>query len=352
MAKSRICVTDSEDYPLCVGIDSFERAYFSKNSRIKDTPESWSDIVELSAGHAHILALDRFGKAHAVGDNTYGQCDVGAWVNIASVHACGNLSVASRINGTVAVSNSNGRLGLEDWLHIKKVCTDGSRLIIMKTGGTVVEIGEEDKIRGNTSSWKNIIDIVACNGRAIGLADDGTVMVVGTDFNPNRWKDIIAVAANRNNIIGLKQDGKVVFDGISEFGEKQVEEWVGIVDISAQNGYCLGVRLNGTVVAAGRNDNGQCNVEDWHNVVAVYAAKTCAFGLCADGSVLCTDSKTYGGLENWKLFDDIDILPAEISYNWVHRQAWKTEDRCRYCGGEFKGLFGKKCASCGFPKDY
>lgn len=26
--------------------------------------------------------------------------------------------------------------------------------------------------------------------------------------------------------------------------------------------------------------------------------------------------------------------------------------KCKMCGGELKGLFGKKCTSCGKPKDY
>ena len=30
----------------------------------------------------------------------------------------------------------------------------------------------------------------------------------------------------------------------------------------------------------------------------------------------------------------------------------KSNGLCQYCGGEFKGLFGKKCSKCGKPKDY
>ena len=32
--------------------------------------------------------------------------------------------------------------------------------------------------------------------------------------------------------------------------------------------------------------------------------------------------------------------------------SWMAAGRCRHCGGEFKGVFGKKCAACGKPKDY
>ena len=31
---------------------------------------------------------------------------------------------------------------------------------------------------------------------------------------------------------------------------------------------------------------------------------------------------------------------------------WRSQGLCQHCGGEFKGLFGKKCVKCGKPKDY
>lgn len=33
-------------------------------------------------------------------------------------------------------------------------------------------------------------------------------------------------------------------------------------------------------------------------------------------------------------------------------QNWRAQGKCQYCGGEFKGLFSKKCSSCGRAKDY
>lgn len=31
---------------------------------------------------------------------------------------------------------------------------------------------------------------------------------------------------------------------------------------------------------------------------------------------------------------------------------WRDAGLCQHCGGELKGLFSKKCVSCGKPKDY
>jgi hypothetical protein len=73
---------------------------------------------------------------------------------------------------------------------------------------------------------------------------------------------------------------------------------------------------------------------------------------------------------NWKIaFDNIESLAKQ--YGWVdpNEQAdkqreqqrveaqqkeaqsrkWRSEGKCGHCGGEIKGFFGKKCASCGRP---
>ena len=43
---------------------------------------NWHDIIAVSAGRNHTLALDKNGTVWAVGDNTYGQTDVSKFRNI------------------------------------------------------------------------------------------------------------------------------------------------------------------------------------------------------------------------------------------------------------------------------
>jgi hypothetical protein len=31
---------------------------------------------------------------------------------------------------------------------------------------------------------------------------------------------------------------------------------------------------------------------------------------------------------------------------------YRSQGLCQHCGGQLKGLFSKKCANCGKPKDY
>ena len=34
------------------------------------------------------------------------------------------------------------------------------------------------------------------------------------------------------------------------------------------------------------------------------------------------------------------------------KKTWRSTGKCQHCGGAFKGLFSKKCTSCGREKDY
>ena len=48
---------------------------------------SWSDIVQVAAGGSHTVGLKSDGTVVAVGDNDYGQLDVGSWSDIVQVAA-------------------------------------------------------------------------------------------------------------------------------------------------------------------------------------------------------------------------------------------------------------------------
>jgi len=54
--------------------------------------DNWTNIVQVSAGMAHTVGLRSDGTVVAVGDNTYGQCDVGNWTDIVQVASAGGIS--------------------------------------------------------------------------------------------------------------------------------------------------------------------------------------------------------------------------------------------------------------------
>ena len=70
----------------------------------------------LAAGHRHTVGLKSDGTLTAVGDNKYGQCDVGSWRNIVAV-AAGNVHKARNTGNSHTVGlKSDGKViaaGLE-----------------------------------------------------------------------------------------------------------------------------------------------------------------------------------------------------------------------------------------------
>ena len=52
-------------------------------------------ITAITAGRGYTVGLRKDGTVVAVGLNDNGQCDLGDWKNVASIHASGNITYAS-----------------------------------------------------------------------------------------------------------------------------------------------------------------------------------------------------------------------------------------------------------------
>jgi alpha-tubulin suppressor-like RCC1 family protein len=104
----------------------------------------------------------------------------------------------------------------------------------------------------------------------------------------------------------------------------------------------VGLKTDGTVVAAGYNNQGQCNVSGWRDIVAVATNYFCTIGLKADGTVVAAGDNEDGecNVSDWC---DIGPVPEEQKKS----MRWHAQGLCKYCGGELKGFFSKKCTSCG-----
>jgi cupin superfamily acireductone dioxygenase involved in methionine salvage len=62
---------------------------------------NWTDIIEVTAGVAHTVGLKSDGTVVAVGENAYGQCDVGNWTDIIEVTGGSYHTVGLKSDRTV-----------------------------------------------------------------------------------------------------------------------------------------------------------------------------------------------------------------------------------------------------------
>ena len=176
----------------------------------------------------------------------------------------------------------------------------------LRSDGTVVAVGDNNEVKCEVSSWRDIVAVSAGIEHTVGLKSDGTVAAVGLNdegqCEVSTWRDIVAISAGDRHTVGLKSDGTVVAVGDNNYGQCEVSTWRDIVAISAGRFYTVGLKSDGTVVAAGRNNRGQCEVSTWRDIVAVSAGGYHTIGLKSDGTVVAVgyNNESHCEVSTWR----------------------------------------------------
>ena len=104
----------------------------------------------------------------------------------------------------------------------------------------------------------------------VGLRSDGSVVAVGNNekgpCNVSSWSNIVAVAGGLDHTIGLRSDGSVVAVGLNGYGQCDVSSWSNIVAVAGGRNHTIGLRSDGSVVAVGYNYYGRCDVSHWSDI--------------------------------------------------------------------------------------
>ena len=136
--------------------------------------DEWKDVINISAGggepggkhrgKGHTVGLKLDGTVVAVGDNSWGQCNISKWSNIVKVVAGDWYTVGLRDDGKILITGEN---------------RTSTRYI-------------DDKILKRCT---NIVDITAGYGQTLCLTKDGTIIAFGFDDDGKctktlDWKDL------------------------------------------------------------------------------------------------------------------------------------------------------------------
>ena len=358
----------------------------------------------LVVDHFYIAGLNVDDTTTVWGYNEKDRCGISNWTDIKAISTGRHHTVGLKADNTVISTKYTGKeeyhgqCEVSEWTNIVAVSAGWEHTVGLKSDGSVVAVGNNEDGQCEVSEWRNIVAVGAGSAYTIGLKADGTVVAVGNNYSNqcevSDWRDIIAISAGSAHPVGLKADGTVVAAGDNYDGESEVSEWSDIVAISAGLEHTVGLKADGTVVAVGDNMDGECEVSEWNDIVAISAGAGHTVGIKADGTVVVAGDE-FVGLENvvskWRLFQNIDTFVeenmaalqrkeeeriAELKRKEAERVAAlkkQEEERaaalkrqqeqqerqrrrdaglCQYCGGTFKGLFTKKCISCGARKDY
>lgn len=203
----------------------------------------WTDIVSITtvvpgcyAVGGSTIGVKKDGTVIAIGEivegnSEYGYLDVTGITNVAMVSASYNHAVFLKRDGTVFAvgDNSYGKCNVNGWTDIVKVVTgDGDTTIGLKKDGTVVATGctGDDGNSLNVGDWKNVTDIGGFECFVLGVST--------TDGALCTWEDVdfldgtIAVTAEADYVVGLLPNGTLVAWGDNSYGQTNVSGWTNI----------------------------------------------------------------------------------------------------------------------------
>ena len=258
-----------------------------------DPETDLTEIIEVAAGKQHSVALRSDGTVWAWGENEFGQLGnntlsdqkkpvqvvspsgSGCLTNVVAISAGGFHTLALINDGTVWAwgSNSDGQLGLDKSVEFQKVPTQTSQLsqitcisagythnIVRKSNGTVWAWGSNTDgqlgyFTGNAFSSSpqqvkavdgigdlmNIVDVAAGFSHSMALKDDGTLVTWGSNLN------------------GRLGNGTETSSTLPSFVRSSdgVDILRNVIEIGAGDAHSLALLKNGQLMSWGLNNDGQ-----------------------------------------------------------------------------------------------
>jgi len=246
-------------------------------------PAGLSDVIAVSAGFAHNLALKTDGTVVGWGANYYGQIDIPSGLaDVIAISAGHDFGLALKRDGTVVAwglnywNQTNVPAGLTD---VVAISAGGVHSLALKADGTVVGWG--DNHYGQTSVPANLSGVVAIAAgylHSLALKSDGTVVGWGYTCDgqlavPAGLADVVAISAGTNHNLVLKSDGTVVVWGNNNVGQLNAPSGLtGVTAIAAIEFRNLVLKSDGTLVAWGSNVQGESTVPAGLSGVVAIAA--------------------------------------------------------------------------------
>ena len=222
--------------------------------QLGDMPDS-SNLVAISSGWGHGLALQTDGSLAAWGSDDYNQ-----------------VADIPDSNDFVAVAAG--------WWHN----------LALKADGCIVGWGFDVDGRATPPDGNDFVAIVA-GGFSLALKADGSIVAWGGDgYNqvtdvPD-GNDFVAIAAGGWHGLALKSDGSIVGWGRDDYGQSTPQAGNDFVAIAAGRWHSLALKADGSLAGWGRNNEGQINIPPGQDYVAVYAGIDHGLALKSDGSIV------------------------------------------------------------------
>jgi len=254
-----------------------------------NVPSSATNLVALSSGAWHNLALRSDGSIVAWGSDSAGQCDVpGGSAGALAIAAGGYHSLAIQNDLSVLAwgANDSGQTNVPAGLRNVIAVSAGTwHSLALRRDGTVAAWG--DNTYGQTNvppGLSNVVAVAAGGSHCLAVQSNGTVVAWGqnTDANgnyagqstvPTGLTNVIGVAAGDYHSLALRADGTIAAWGDDSQGQCDVPAGLtNAVAIAGGGAHTLALNADGTMAAWGSDLNGQCDLAAGATDVAALSA--------------------------------------------------------------------------------
>lgn len=318
---------------------------------------SLKNVIAISGGDAHSLALQADGTVWAWGDNEYGQLGDGTkadWICKDGEQRC-YPGPADHTTLSVQVVGLSG---------VTAVSAGASHSLALKADGSVWawgvnrygELGDGSTINRQTPvRAANLTGIVAIaagrRGQSLALQADGSVWVWGNNESGQLGlgnttpystpvplpglKDVVAIATGNNHSLALKSDGTVWTWGNNSAGQlgdgsttnhSRPVQVIGLKDVVAIAGggaHSLALKSDGTVWSWGDNEHGQLG----DGTTANHPTPAKAGGLSDVIAIAAGDSHSLALKSDGTVWDWGDNASGQLDDGVVCGQAWHYSRR-------------------------
>lgn len=266
-----------------------------------DIPATVTNVVALSAGALHALALRADGSVVTWGDNRVGQTNAPATLsNVVAIAAGDFFSLALQADGRVIGwgDDTSGQIDIPaDLTNAVAIAAGGSHCLALRADGTLSAWGSNAQGESDIpAGLTNVAALAAGSTYSLALRRDGTVLTWGNyiwtsnqgwipAYVPAGLTNVVAIAAGVFHSVALRSDGSVTAWGFSMGGDLDVPPGLAnVVAISAGDQHTLALKADGTVVTWGGIMRVVPQPQAMPDVVAIASGGNFDLALLRDGA--------------------------------------------------------------------
>ena len=222
------------------------------------TPVSPLKAVSVASGDLHTVILLSNGSVVALGDNSYGQCDLPEINNAVMVAAGKNHTVVLTADGRlIAVGdNTYGQCSLPEVSSPVFVCAGDEFTVILGEDGRLTACGNNSSGQCLVSSFENVVSVSAGKIHCVALTSNGKALAAGSTLlgmsGVESWSNLVSLQAGGTFTLGLTASGEYLLTGNLITGSVgDIYSLAGAPEYRTDDGYILALLPDGRVISTG-----------------------------------------------------------------------------------------------------